>query len=211
MKHKFLNCDRVLCLSAHPDDAEYGMLGSWIQHGDTFFDVVVLSTGGDFDGSSGNSRLKECENIWDKFSNVKGQFADCGHLKDKPEDYWVNYIETNFNVVHYDAILSLPKRDSHFEHRMVNNISYALLRGVNAGLITYRTPSTLEEWIPNFYVEVDELLLDEKIRVLTENFESQKDKLYFQEKSIKDFHTNYLCSKVGVGYVEQFKVERLYG
>jgi len=85
------------------------------------------------------------------------------------------------------------------------------LRGVNAGLITYRTPSTLEEWIPNFYVEVDELLLDEKIRVLTENFESQKDKLYFQEKSIKDFHTNYLCSKVGVGYVEQFKVERLYG
>ncbi len=81
MKHKFLNCDRVLCLSAHPDDAEYGMLGSWIQHGDTFFDVVVLSTGGDFDGSSGNSRLKECENIWDKFSNVKGQFADCGGKK----------------------------------------------------------------------------------------------------------------------------------
>ena len=25
---KFLNLDKVLCLSAHPDDTEYGMLGS---------------------------------------------------------------------------------------------------------------------------------------------------------------------------------------
>ena len=46
---KFLNLDKVLCLSAHPDDAEYGVLGSMIKFGDTQFDVVVLSNGGDFD------------------------------------------------------------------------------------------------------------------------------------------------------------------
>ena len=28
---KFLNLDRVLCLSAHPDDTEYGMLGSMMK------------------------------------------------------------------------------------------------------------------------------------------------------------------------------------
>ena len=94
---------------------------------------------------------------------------------------------------------------------MVNHISYALLRGIGVGLITYRTPSTLEEWIPNYYVRLDDLILDQKVYCLREGFESQKDKLYFQEQSIKDFHTNYLCSKVGVGYVEQFRVERLFG
>jgi len=54
-------------------------------------------------------------------------------------------------------------------------------------------------------------VLQSKIDILRDGFTSQKDKLYFQEQSIKDFHTNYLCSKVGAGYVEQFRVERLFG
>ena len=55
---KFLNLNRVLCISAHPDDTEYGALGSMIKFKDTQFDVVVLSNGGDFDKSSGFNREK---------------------------------------------------------------------------------------------------------------------------------------------------------
>jgi len=207
---KFLNLNKVLCLSAHPDDTEYGMLGSIATYSETQFDVLVLSDGGDFDKTTGVDRTKECESIWDWFDNVEGKFSGYSHIKSEPEDFWVNHIETTFDVKSYDAILSMPKHDSHFEHRMVNHISYALLRGVNAGLITYRTPSTLEEWIPNYYVSVDSVIVN-KIGLLREGFESQRDKLYFQEQSIKDFHTNYLCSKVGAGYVEQFRIERLFG
>ena len=211
MKYKFLNLDRVLCLSAHPDDTEYGMLGSMMKFGDTQFDVVVLSSGGDFDESSGFDRERECTEIWNKLSNVEGTFAHKTYVKDTSEDDWVNYIERNYNISDYDCILSLPKHDSHFEHRMVNHIAYALVRGTKCGIITYRTPSTLEEWIPNYYVEIDDFSLDAKIRELRDGFVSQKDKLYFEEQSIKDFHTNYLCSKVGAGYVESFRVERVYG
>ena len=50
---KFLNLNKVLCLSAHPDDTEYGVLGSMIKFGSTQFDVVVLSNGGDFDVTTG--------------------------------------------------------------------------------------------------------------------------------------------------------------
>ena len=110
----------------------------------------------------------------------------------------------------YDCILSLPAQDSHFEHRMVNHIAYALVRGTKCGIVTYRTPSTLEEWIPNFHIQVEEHI-DEKVDILRRNFVSQRDKLYFQEDMILDFHTNYLCSKVGAGYVESFRVERLFG
>ena len=208
---KFLNLNKVLCLSAHPDDTEYGVLGSMISCGDTQFDVVVLSNGGDFDVTTGNSRFSECQWIWDKLTNVNGTCLEFTCVKDSPEDFWVNHLENNFDIKGYDVILSLPKHDSHFEHRMVNHISKAMLRGIGTGLITYRTPSTLEEWIPNFYVEIDDLLLDSKIQDLRDGFSSQKDKLYFQEQSIKSFHTNYQCSKVGVGYVEQFRIERLYG
>ena len=208
---RFLNLDRVLCLSAHPDDTEYGLLGSMMKFDETIFDVLVLSNGGDFDNTTGESRQKECMGIWDKVQfNVSGRFFPKSYVKDTSEDEWVNLIEQEYNISDYDCILSLPSQDSHFEHRMVNHIAYALVRGSKCGIVTYRTPSTLEEWIPNFHVQVEEHI-DEKVDMLRRNFASQRDKLYFQKDSILDFHTNYLCSKVGAGYVEQFRVERLFG
>ena len=208
---KFLNLNKVLCLSAHPDDVEYGVLGSMIKFGDTKFDVVVLSNGGDFDVTTGNSRFDECRWIWNKLNNINGSCLDFTCVRDSSEDFWVNHLENNFDIRSYDAILSLPEYDSHFEHRKVNNISKALLRGVDVGLITYRTPSTLEKWIPNYYTELQDEVMETKIDILREGFNSQKDKLYFQRQRIKDFHINYQCSKVGVSYVEQFKIERLFG
>tara|TARA_R110000851_G_scaffold1603_1_gene6225 strand:+ start:909 stop:1538 length:630 start_codon:yes stop_codon:yes gene_type:complete len=208
---KFLNLDRVLCLSAHPDDTEYGMLGSMMKFDETTFDVLVLSNGGDFDKTTGKSRQKECMAIWDRVQfNVNGRFFPKTHVKDTPEDEWVNLIERKYKISNYDCILTLPKHDSHFEHRMVNHIAYALVRGSKCGIVTYKTPSTLEEWIPNFHVNVNNEI-NEKIDILRRNFVSQRDKLYFQKDSIRDFHTNYLCSKVGAGYVESFRVERVYG
>ena len=199
---KFLNLDRILCLSAHPDDTEYGLLGSMMKFEETDFDVLVLSSGGDFDKTTGKSRQQECMKIWDRVQfNVSGRFFGKKYVKDTPEDEWVNIIEQDYNISGYDCILSLPKYDSHFEHRMVNHIAYALVRGTKCGIVTYKTPSTLEEWIPNFHVNVDNEI-DEKVDILRRNFVSQRDKLYFQEDMILDFHTNYLCSKVGAGYTE---------
>ena len=62
---KFLNFDRVLCLSPHPDDVEYGMLGSICKFKDTTFDILTTSIGGNFDKSSGESRFRECEKVWE--------------------------------------------------------------------------------------------------------------------------------------------------
>ena len=56
---KFLGFNKVLCLSPHPDDVEYGMLGTIMKHKDTKFDVVVLSQGGDFDDSTNKERQEE--------------------------------------------------------------------------------------------------------------------------------------------------------
>ena len=39
---KFLNFNKVLCLGAHPDDVEYGMLGTIMKYKDTQFDILVL-------------------------------------------------------------------------------------------------------------------------------------------------------------------------
>ena len=204
---KFLNFDKVLCLGAHPDDVEYGMLGSMCKFTDTEFDILVLSEGGDFDKSTGKDRQTECENIWNKINNVNGGFTGIKHVVNHQEDEWVNILESGGYVSDdYDCIFTLPSEDSHFEHRIVNSMTPALVRHKKIGIISYRTPSTLDSWIPNFYVEID---LDEKIEHLKE-FQSQLNKPYFSENSFKSFHSNYQCFKKNMKYVELFRVEIIY-
>jgi LmbE family N-acetylglucosaminyl deacetylase len=207
---KFLNLDRILCLSAHPDDAEYGMLGTMLLHEETVFDVVVMSSGGDFDNTSGKGRNNECESIWNEFNHINGRLVNDSYIKDKTEDAWVNLIESEYNIIHYNAILTTSNLDSHFEHKIANNVAWALIRDCSTGLVTYKTPSTLEGWIPNYYVNVGMPYIMQTKKQMLHRFESQKNKSYFQEDSLVAFHTNYTASKFGYSQVEHFKIERLF-
>ena len=218
---KFLNHDKVLCLSPHPDDVEYAMLGSIMKFKDTQFDVIVLSNGGDFDETSSDNRCRECENVWEKIDNLNGSFIGEKFIKSKDEDEWVNLIESKYDISSYDTICIPPECDSHFEHSTVNRIGNALTRRQKCGIINYKTPSTLDDWKPNFFVNLDTLENREgnilfsafiwyiKLNKLNK-FVSQSDKSYFKEPSIVSFHSDYQCSIRGLDKVESFKICRSY-
>ncbi len=95
---KFLGFNKVLCLAPHPDDVEYSMGGTIIKHYNTQFDILCLTQGGDCDVTTGNSRLDEVRNSWEStgITNINLYFSPYKLLKEKGEDEWVNYIETNF-------------------------------------------------------------------------------------------------------------------
>jgi len=227
---KLLNYDKVLCLSPHPDDVEYGMLGTVMKYKDTKFDIVVLSQGGDFDNSTAKERQDECKNVWKDIDNIKGHFIeDTKFIKDKDEDEWVNILENKFDISSYDCVISTSPSDSHFEHKIVSKFTYALIRRSKCGLIQYKSPSTLDDWTPNFFVDLNVLVNRDKkdghsdgtnmlflafIWYIKVNklklFESQQDKSYFKDESIKSFHSNYQCSTRGMNNVESFKIIRGY-
>ena len=227
---KFLNYDKVLCLSPHPDDVEYGMLGTICKYKDTEFDIVVLSSGGDFDDSTAKSRQDECLKVWEHIDNINGHFLkDIKFIRDKEEDELVHILETKFNISEYDCILSPPLDDSHFEHKKISNLPFALARRSKCGILNYKTPSTLDSWIPNFFVDLNSLVNRDKkgghsddtsrlfmafIWYIKINklklFESQQDKSYFQESSLNSFHSNYQCSTREMTHVESFKIIRGY-
>ena len=50
---------------------------------------------------------------------------------------------------------------------------------------------------------------DSKIKEL-QKFESQQNKSYFTEKSLKAFHTNYNGLKFNYEYIEHFRIERMF-
>ena len=213
---KFLNCNKVLCLAAHPDDVEYGMLGSIMKYTDTKFDILVLSEGGNFDESTSVDRHKECESIWEDIDNIQGSFLPIKHLADINEDELINTIESEFNISDYDSICTPPSEDAHFEHRKVNRAAFSLIRRIGCGLVTFRTPSALDEWIPNFFVDLSKhttksgaIIMFAKKKALLK-FVSQQSKSYFKENSINSFHSNYQCSQRDMSFVESFRIERCY-
>ena len=99
-----------------------------------------------------------------------------------------------------------PQIDSHFEHRLVNRITNAVVRRSKCGIINYKTPSTLEDWIPNTYVEIN---LKKKSKYL-EYFKSQNNKSFFNKGPLKAFHTDYGCLKRNINDVEMYKIVKLY-
>ena len=214
---KFLNFSRVLCLSPHPDDVEYSMLGSMIKSNeDTHFDVLCLTIGGakGFDPTNELNRRDEIKNLHHSYvmgigcDNINFDFSDYDYFEDLNEPGWINYIENKYSIGTYNAIFVPPQEDSMFEHRFVNKFGSALTRGTAVSLIEYNTPSTLNTWKSNIFIDVRNQYED-KLKLLT-NFTSQQSKSYFQRNTLDAFHSNFQCKKRGVDIVEQFKVIELF-
>jgi LmbE family N-acetylglucosaminyl deacetylase len=205
---KFLDANRVLCLSPHPDDIEYGAMGIMYKFQDTQFDIITISIGGKFDSSSGRNRFAECNSIWGELPNVKGSFLLEDHTINFGYDQLVHMIETNHEMSRYDLIMLPPDEDTHHDHKKINVVGMALTRKEKCGIIDYKTPSTLETWIPNYFVDITPYI-DVKITQL-HKFKTQAKHLYFTPDVIKAFHTNYQSARRGFGYVETFKIHRIY-
>lgn len=214
---KLLNFNRVLCLSPHPDDVEYSMSGTILKCTDTIFDVLCLSNGGDLDSTTGASRLDEVKNVWSvsNCKNVNLYFSNINFLKDKGEDEWVNFIEINYlKLFNYDCIMTTSQIDSHFEHKLIKNLGPALTRGIwpnrdySIALIEYKSPSTLDEWIPNLFIDIEDVY-STKLEMLKE-FKSQQHHKYFNKNVLDVFHSNYQCSKKNMQIIESFRTTQLF-
>lgn len=207
---KLLNFDKVLCLSPHPDDVEYSMLGTILKHTDTQFYLLQLAQGGDCDDTTGVHRLLEVENVWHATGckNLTIINTPYKFIKDLTEDRWINLIENHIGQFQVDALFIPNETDSHFEHRFVSGFGTALTRNLKVSLVQYYTPSTQESWNPNYYINIQNEY-SRKLEAL-KCFESQKHRYYFTEEVLRAFHSDFQCSKKKLHYVEKFKLINLF-
>ena len=130
---KFLNLNKVLCLSPHPDDVEIGMMGTILKHWDTHFDVLCLTKGGakGYDDTNKMNRRDEVNAVWNCVAadNVWTLHSKFDYFEDTSESGWINYIENEFvKKNNYDCIFIPAGEDSMFEHRFVSKFGTALCR-----------------------------------------------------------------------------------
>ena len=214
---KLLGYDKVLCLSPHPDDVEYSMSGTILKCIDTTFDILCLTQGGDHDKTTNSFRVDEVRDVWStsNCNNVNLHFSDNKFLKEREEDAWVNFIETNFlKFNNYDCIMTTSQIDSHFEHKLICNLGPALTRGLwpnrtsPISLIEYKSPSTLENWIPNLFIDIKDVYYI-KLKML-QKFKSQQHHSYFDRAVLNAFHSNYQCAKKNMLITEQFRISQTF-
>jgi LmbE family N-acetylglucosaminyl deacetylase len=202
------NDQKILCLSPHPDDVEFSISGLILKSEKTQFDILLGSYGGNFDVTTGENRLEEFKKAWND-TGLKNVNLIFKNIYGKPENEAVNVLDDLLSQ-NYDTLI-IPtgnNEDSHYYHRFFNSAALAASRSKNINIVEYKTASTLENWIPNFYVDISSVY--EKKKQILSNFNSQLHRPYFQDDVFDSFHHNYNCFKRGLGCVESLKILRWY-
>jgi len=203
---KLLNYNKVLCFSPHPDDVEISMGGTILKNVDTHFTIIVFNTSTIENSVPIETRWKECKAFWKGVPNVTLAPVNL-HLKSLTEDAWIHELEKVYDLSKYDAIFLPPELDTHYEHKLVNNIGMAMTRSIPVSVIQYRSASTLDTWIPNMFVNVA-ISATDKIKRL-QSFPSQ-DPIFFSEQFMRAFHTHLNSTRKCLELTEQFKIVLLY-
>lgn len=214
--NRFLNFEKVLCLSPHPDDIEYSALGTIIKFKDTNFEIITFSNGGKFDKSTSSKRVEECIDIWSKVSNLNGSFLNEKFLVDAKQDELIFNVENKYDLDSYQAILIPAEFDTHQDHKKISDLGKALTRKSQFTIIEYKTPHTLNNWIPNLYINIDELIPNSEQNIwefkkeLLKMFYSQQNQPYFENIPLQNFHIDYHSSRKKINIVESFKIITSY-
>ena len=203
---KLLKWNSVICFSPHPDDIEASMGATILKYTDTKFTSVVFSTGSVNDPVTNESRWEECNQYWKGIEHLDQRFL-APLLSNYSEEEWINLLEKTFSLKNFDAIFLPSNVDTHYEHRLVHGIGMALTRSTPVSIVEFKSPSTLDSWIPNMFVEIGDYA-HEKVRRLTQ-FKSQQ-KLYFQPEYMKAFHSHVNSIKKQIVVTEPFRIITLY-
>ena len=206
---QFLNSEKILCISPHPDDTELSISGSIMKFNHTKFDILCLTSGSKGDPTSSTKRLDEVRNFWNGVTNVKLIFSDNHFSNEKSQEEWLNYIDKILDNENYDMIICPSKIDSHFEHILFYNVCLAAIRHRSISFLTYNTISTQRNWIPNIHIDITENF-NTKWEKLTSSFTSQKKHRYFDKETFESFHTDFLSRKKGLKYTEHFCNELIF-
>jgi LmbE family N-acetylglucosaminyl deacetylase len=198
---KLLGMDKILCLSPHPDDIEISAAGTILRYPDTHFISVICSIGSRGDPTSKYYRFKECEKFWEGIDNVSLKLVGT-FITDQTISELITSIEDIY-AGDFDGVLMPTAIDSHQEHLIINKVGLALARARKISLIEYRSPSTMDSWYPNLFVDIKETEEDKITRMKT--IVSQ-NKNYTNEIYLKASHMHLPSFKKTFHPVEQFKI-----
>lgn len=174
---------RILCLGAHSDDIEIGCGGTLLKLIEQFQPIevcwVVFSATGKRKEEAFASASSFLQNVSKK--NII--------IKDFRERYFPyigieikEFFEQLSKEFSPDLVLTHYRHDRHQDHRLISELTWNGFR--NHMILEYEIPKYDGDLgNPNFFVHLDETIYQQKIAHLTQHFQTQFDKQWFDEET----------------------------
>lgn len=204
---------RVLCVVAHPDDAEIGAGGTLAKlaaHGSMV--VIFCLTTSEFrsdlmpvrrNAAHASARLMGAELAWLEDGRLQ-------QVEQMPQFELVGHLDRMIERVGPDLLITHAERDSHHDHRLTHWAVLSASRRTQATLMAFppadRRTAAFSRFAPNVFVDVTETI-DTKIEALRQfEYEGQG----FRNLEIEAIRQQ--CSQVGslcgASYAEAFELIR---
>lgn len=180
------NVKTILCIGAHSDDIEIGCGGTILtllkERNDIHVHWVVLSAEGSRrdeaqeaagiflqDAKSKTVKIKE-------FTDTRFEYQDALRIKD--------YFRELFQTVQPDLVFTHRRADVHQDHRFVGELTWQTFR--NHMILEYEIPKYEGDLgQPSVFVAIDNDLAAKKVATITEVFETQKSKPWFDTETLQ--------------------------
>ena len=200
----------ILTISAHPDDVEFGAMGTLLKYRDSMNKLFcyVATLGGEGDSSNGlASRKAECEKAMQKLHPDHIFCQDRIGLKAEDYHLEVGRIEGIVKGCGITLVLVNSRHDTHQDHRLISEITLTALRRAKIGILLYASPSVSLEFRPRVFVDIGHFV-DEKMAALKFH-QTQGQKPYMNQEYLDAFHSDPYALLRGIKYVERFEIETI--
>ena len=173
----------LICLGAHCDDIEIGCGGTLLK----FFQNYEINSVRWVVFASNAERKQEATNCANNFlQKIKNKSITVLDYRDGFLPFHAieikEYFESIKNEIEPDLIFTHYRNDRHQDHRLVSDLTWNTWR--NHIVLEYEIPKYDGDLgNPNFYVNLDDDLLQKKISFILEAFKSQNSKHWFDENT----------------------------
>src|SRR5712692_2151120 len=173
---------KILCLGSHSDDIEIGCGGTilWLLAGQQEIEVAWVVFG------SSNKRDQEARDSAARFLiQAKNKNVIVKNFRDGFFPFEGAQIKNYFEElksVSPDLIFTHNRKDAHQDHRLIAELTWNTFR--NHLILEYEIPKYDGDLgQPNFFVPLEQNNYQKKIRYLTEAFETQRAKRWFEPET----------------------------
>jgi LmbE family N-acetylglucosaminyl deacetylase len=199
----------ILAIGAHPDDIEWGCLGTLLTYNSVcniYCYISALGRGGDpidpvlrkAEAEATFKTLGPEEIFWPEKTIPDPPYHDSVKLLDDIIKYW------NINM-----IFTPSYHDAHQDHRLIHEITITACRRSLITVLCYPTPGSTFAFNPRLFCDITEVFEDKCAALL--NHTSQKDKFYLSRDFLESMHSDtyaLICGKKA--WVERFEIEKCF-
>jgi LmbE family N-acetylglucosaminyl deacetylase len=195
----------VLCLGAHSDDIEIGCGGTILKMINEYSNLQFFW----FVFGANNIRAEEAKNSAEDFlKDVNQKEIIIGEFRDGFFPYMGQEIkemfETKIKSTSPDIIFTHQRNDLHQDHRLISELTWNTFR--DHLILEYEIPKYDGDMgVPNFFVKIDENIVQRKISNLLKFFNTQHKKHWFTEDLLTAImRLRGMESGIDVKYAEAF-------